>query len=220
MCKKRFVKGSSAPHQFYVDHWEQVSEINRLQLHVQQLEQQHVRHQDQVVLGHQHRSLAHKDFTPLSGSILNGSCLSATLSIVHSGYNQLCARAAYCTSISVAAMRYPRLSLQAVAAAANLVHERAAIRKNRMAALAVVDLCSAGSFKDCCVKNEGVSVSVHGRCLQVLSLFTLSILLTSFKNFHVAGHTQSEDFGKQTGVTQCTYSRNLCSCTPARLVVC
>jgi hypothetical protein len=104
MCNKRFVKGRSTPHQLHVEHWEQVSEIHRLKLHVHQLEQQHVRHQDQVVLGHQHRSLAPKDFTTLSGSILNGSCLSATLSLAHSGYDQLRARAVYCTSISVVAL--------------------------------------------------------------------------------------------------------------------
>ncbi len=85
-------------------------------------------------------------------------------------------------------MRDPLASLNAIAAAASLVHERAAVRKGRVAALGVVDLSSSGSCADCGIENQGVSVARHGRCLQVLS--TVPILTMCYLDFfRFAGDT-------------------------------
>ena len=99
-------------------------------------------------------------------------------------------------------MHYPRLSLQAVAAAANLAHELTTVRKSRINALGVVDLCSTGACKDYNVDCEGSAVVRHGRCLQVIYMFPLATLIaiTSIDCFGVTGNAQCKDFGQETGV--------------------
>lgn len=95
--------------------------------------------------------------------------------LLQAGASQLCARAAYATSASMAAMRQPDLSLQAVAAAANLLQERAAVRQGRVAALGIVDLCGDMSA-DAALGGEGAALKRHSRCLQVLCVFSSSLI--------------------------------------------
>jgi hypothetical protein len=72
-------------------------------------------------------------------------------------------------------MNQAHLVLQAVASAANLVQERAAVRKNRVAALAIVDLCGPSSCENFGVTEEG-SQRRNGRCLQVSYATTVSLI--------------------------------------------
>ena len=167
----------------------QVRELNRLQLPLQQLKQlqqqqqqqqqnQQAHLQDQGALQFQSHSAASTDVSQ-SSLLQNPLQSSAVRCMLQAGASQLCARAAYATSASVAAMQQPHLSLQAVAAAANLLHERAAVRQGRVAALelAVVDLCggsasaAAGGFE-----GEGAALKRHGRCLQVLRIVRPSLI--------------------------------------------
>ncbi len=150
----------------------QVSDLNRLQLHVQQLEQQHECQRDQPFLNDQSRLCASKDVALEYGQSLNGSS-SAMRLLLQARDPYLCARMSYAASIGMAAMPQPRVTLQAVAAAANLAHERAAVRKRRVGALVVVDLCSSGSCTDTRVEGEGVALNRYGRCLQVLSIMSI-----------------------------------------------
>ncbi len=98
--------------------------------------------------------------------------LSPVRLVFQASASQFSACSAYATSVDVASMRQPGLALQAVAAAANLVHEYDAIRKRRLAALSVVDLCDSSA----CVNSGGVDEEAaapiqQGRCLRVFLNF-------------------------------------------------
>ncbi len=168
--------------------------MNRLQLHVQQLEQQHVYQREQLVHDHQSSSWASKDVAVESGQSLNDSS-SAMRLLLQAGDSYICARVTYAASIGMAAMPQPRMSLQALAAAANLAHERAAVRKSRVDALVVVDLCSSGACAYSSVEGEGVALNRYGRCLQVLRI--VLILIYFIERCYFAGGPECENFCKE-----------------------
>jgi hypothetical protein len=93
--------------------------------------------------------------------------LSPVRFIFQASASQFSACSAFTTSVNVASMRQPGLMLQAVAAAANLVHENDVIRKRRLAALSVVDLCDSSFCVHSGVDEEEVAPIQHGRCLRV-----------------------------------------------------
>ena len=94
--------------------------------------------------------------------------LSPVRLVFQASASQLSACSAYATSVDVASMRQPGLALQAVAAAANLVHEYDVIRKRRLAALSVVDLCDSSACVNSGVDEEAAAPIQQGRCLRVL----------------------------------------------------
>jgi hypothetical protein len=97
--------------------------------------------------------------------------LSPLRLVFQASASQFSACSAYATSVDVASMRQPGLALQAVAAAANLVHEYDAIRKRRLAALSVVDLCDSSTCANLGVDEEAAAPIQQGRCLRVLRNF-------------------------------------------------
>ncbi len=155
----------------------QVRALNRLQLHVQQLQEQ----QQPVSLQKQHATESQSCTTvaPASTVLESEAKHSIGSSAVHlilqAGALQSCARSAYATSVSVASMQQPHASLQAVATAANLAHELAAVRKSRVAAIAVVDLCSSGSCVNLGADEDG-AMNRNSRCMQVLRVATVAIV--------------------------------------------
>jgi hypothetical protein len=58
-------------------------------------------------------------------------------------------------SVSLASAQQTHVSLHVVATAAKIVHELANIRRNRVEALAVIDLCRANPRADFCADEEG-----------------------------------------------------------------
>ncbi len=157
----------------------QVRALNRLQLHVQQLQeqQQPVSSQTQHATQSQSCTTLAPASTILESEAKHSIGSSAVHSILQAGALQSCARSAYATSVSVAFMQQPHASLQAVATAANLVHELAAVRKSRVAALAVVDLCSSGSCVNLGADEDG-ALNRNSRCMQVLHVATVAIVFT------------------------------------------
>jgi hypothetical protein len=155
----------------------QVRALNRLQLHVQQLQeqQQPVSSQKQHATQSQSCTTLAPASTILESEPKHSIGSSAVHLILQAGALQSCARSAYATSVSVASMQQPHASLQAVATAANLVHELAAVRKSRVAALAVVDLCSSGSCVNLGADEDG-ALGRNSRCMQVLRLATVAIV--------------------------------------------
>ena len=100
--------------------------------------------------------------------------LSPLRLVFQASASQISACSAYATSVDVASMRQPGLALQAVAAAANLVHEYDVIRKRRLAALSVVDLCDSSACVNSGVDEEAAAPIQQGRCLRVLrNIFVL-----------------------------------------------
>jgi hypothetical protein len=184
MFRRRFHRTLSLSFVF-VDHMLQARDLNRLQLHVQQLEHhplQAVSHGQNVSGDVIHCNSSAPFVTTPAYHTPNSNTHESVRLILESGASRLRALSAYATSASVAEMQQPDLSLQAVAAAANLMHERAAVRKGRVHALTVVDLCGSSALSIADADKEGASLKRRGRCLQVVRLITCTssrALLTS-----------------------------------------
>jgi hypothetical protein len=148
------------------DDLSKVNDLNRIQQHVQQLEQQGVCHSNDMTLDPQSRLSASSDVSSGSGYIGPSNNPVMRL-LLEAGQPHKNARAAYSTDIGMATMHGPRLSLEAVTAAASLVHECASVRKGRVDALVVVDLCSPVSSTHSSVQAESTSLACQARCLQV-----------------------------------------------------
>jgi hypothetical protein len=97
----------------------------------------------------------------------DSNTLSPVRFVFQASATQFGACSAFATSVNVDSMRQPGLVLQAVAAAANLVHENDVIRKRRLAALSVVDLCGSSLCVHSGVDEEEVAPIQHSRCLRV-----------------------------------------------------
>ena len=106
---------------------------------------------------------------------------SAIHSIIQAGALQFSTRSAYAISVSLASAQQTHVSLHVVATAANLVHELANIRRSRVEALAVIDLCRANPRADFCADEEGV-LNRNSRCLQVscVSVFNHPLVFDIF----------------------------------------
>jgi hypothetical protein len=156
------------------DHRLQVRALNRLQLHVQPLQQeqpqQQVFSQPQLALDSQSRFYVVSANTVLESLPEKSISSSAVHLILQAGAVQLSARSAYATCWSATSMQQTHLSLQAVSTAASLVQERAAVRKSRVAALAIVDLCGSSSCVNFGFNEEG-ALHRNGRCLQVVQCY-------------------------------------------------
>ncbi len=168
------------------DHCTQVRSLNRLQFHSeqqqqQQQQQQQVLFQNQTAVESQTTNTAVSLNAVLDSHLKNSNSNSAIHSIIQAGALQLSTRSAYAISVSLASAQQPHVSLHVVATAANLVHELANIRRSRVEALAVIDLCRASSRADFCADEEGV-LNLNSRCLQVscVSIFNHPFVFDGF----------------------------------------
>jgi hypothetical protein len=155
--------------------------LNRLQLQTQQLQEQqrHASSQKQHATQAQSCTTLAQASTILESEAKHSIGSSAVLLILQAGALQSCDRSVYATSVSVASVQQSRASLHAVATVANLVHELAAVRKSRVAALAFVHLYSSGSCVNLGADEDGAldrNVAACRYCVSLplqLSFFTV-----------------------------------------------